>query len=533
MIFENKVYMGKSGDEKVLLLPSMANRHGLIAGATGTGKTVTLKVMAESFSKLGVPVFIADIKGDVAGMASAGTDNESMQKRIVNFGLDNFTYEKNPVLFWDIYGNLGLPVRTTISEMGPTLLARILNLNETQEGILYIIFRIADDNGWLLLDIKDLRAMLQYVSDNSSKYIIQYGNIQKQSIGSISRALLTLEDNGGNQFFGEPSLDINDWITKDANGNGMVNILDATKLVNNPKLYSTFLLWMLTDLYERLPEVGDLDKPKILFFFDEAHLLFKNISSTLLEKVELVVKLIRSKGVGVYFITQNPADIPDSVLAQLGNKIQHALRAYTPTEMKAVKVAANSFRPNPDFSTEKVISEMGIGEALVSFLDEKGKPNIVKRTAILPPQCSMGVLDDYERKEIIFRNPLGSKYADTIDRESAYEILIKKYSDEDASKEAAKEQKEQEKADKIAEKEKLAQEKQEEKERAAAEKEAEKLRKEKEKEEARIAKEKAKYKSPFEKMATSAARTATNTVTRSIATKISRGIMDMLLGKKK
>ncbi|MGF6905580.1 helicase HerA-like domain-containing protein [Fusobacterium sp. PH5-44] len=526
MIFENKVYMGKSGDEKILLLPSMANRHGLIAGATGTGKTVTLKVMAESFSKLGVPVFIADIKGDVAGMASAGIDNENMQKRIKNFELENFTYEKNSVSFWDIYGNLGLPVRTTISEMGPTLLARILNLNETQEGILYIIFRIADDNGWLLLDIKDLRAMLQYVSDNSSKYIIQYGNIQKQSIGAISRALLTLEDNGGSQFFGEPSLDINDWIAKDASGNGIVNILDATKLVNNPKLYSTFLLWMLTDLYERLPEVGDLDKPKILFFFDEAHLLFKNISSTLLEKVELVVKLIRSKGVGVYFITQNPADIPDSVLAQLGNKIQHALRAYTPTEMKAVKVAANSFRPNPNFSTEKIISEMGIGEALVSFLDEKGKPNIVKRTAILPPQCNMGVLDDYDRKEIIFRNPLGSKYVNMIDRESAYEILIKKYSDEDTRKEAIKEQKEREKAEKIAEKERLAEEKR-------AEKEAEKLRKEKEKEEARIAKEKAKYKSPFEKMATTAARTATNTVTRSIATKISRGIMDMLLGKKK
>jgi len=529
MIFENKIWMGKSGEEKVLLYPQMANRHGLIAGATGTGKTVTLKVMAESFSKMGVPVFISDVKGDVAGIAAPGTDNENMQKRIKNFGLENFTYEGSPVYFWDIYGKLGLPVRTTISEMGPMLLARILDLNETQEGILYIVFRIADDNGWLLLDIKDLRSMLQYVTDNSSKYTIKYGNINKQSVGAISRALLTLEDSGGNLFFGEPSLDIHDWISQDTNGRGIVNILDATKLVNNPRLYSTFLLWMLTDLYERLPEVGDLAKPKIMFFFDEAHLLFKGISTSLLEKVELVVKLIRSKGVGVFFITQNPADIPDSVLAQLGNKVQHALRAYTPSEMKAVKVAANSFRPNPEFSTEKIISEMGIGEALVSFLDEKGKPTIVKRTAILPPQCNMSVLDDYQRKDIIFKNPLGSKYTETIDRESAYEILIKQYADADAQKEAEKEKKEREKV----EKERLAAEKLAEKERKAAEKEAEKEKKEREKEETRIAREKAKNKSPFEKMANSAARTATTTITRSIANKISRGLLDMLLGGKK
>ena len=522
MIFENKIWVGKSGTENILLYPSMANRHGLIAGATGTGKTITLKVMAESFSNIGIPVFISDIKGDVAGMAIPGVDSESMQKRIKNFELNDFSYEKSPVCFWDIYGKLGLPVRTTISEMGPTLLSRILGLNETQEGILYIVFRIADDNGWLLLDIKDLHSMLQYITDNSSKYTIKYGNIGKQSVGAISRALLTLEDSGGNLFFGETSLDINDWITTDSDGKGIVNILDATKLVNNPRLYSTFLLWMLTDLYERLPEVGDMKKPKIVFFFDEAHLLFKGISSSLLEKVELVVKLIRSKGVGVFFITQNPADIPDSVLAQLGNKVQHALRAYTPSEMKAVKVAANSFRPNPEFSTEKIISEMGIGEALVSFLDEKGRPAIVKRTSIFPPQCNMGILDDYERREIIFKNPLGSKYIETIDRESAYEILTKQYEDERVQKEAEKEKKEMEKAEKEAEKERLA-----------SEKLAEKARKDQEKEAAKIAKEKAKNKSPFEKMASSAAKTATNTITRTIANKVSRGLLDMLLGGKK
>ncbi|MDR3259129.1 MAG: DUF853 domain-containing protein [Fusobacteriaceae bacterium] len=522
MLYENKIWVANSEEGKIFLLPSMGNRHGLIAGATGTGKTITLKVITEAFSDLGIPIFLADVKGDLAGMCLPGIDSESMQKRIKKFGIDNFVYEKKATCFWDLYGKKGHPVRTTISEMGPTLLSKILDLNDVQEGVLYIVFRIADENGWLLLDIKDLRAMLQYVSDNSSKYTIKYGNISKQTIGTIARAILTLEDSGGNLFFGEPSLNIYDWIRCDEKGRGIINILDSEKLVNSPRLYSTFLLWMLTELYEKLPEVGDVEKPKLAFFFDEAHLLFNNITKALLEKVEQIVKLVRSKGVGVYFITQNPADIPDGVLAQLGNKIQHALRAYTPAEQRAVRVASDSFRPNPAFSTEKVISEMGIGEALISFLDETGKPNIVQRAFVLPPQSQMGTIDDFDRKEVIFRSPMGSKYDTMIDRESAYEILTKKFESEEDQKNEEKIKKEEEK--RIKDEEKRI--KEEEKENIKREREAAK-------EAARIEKERRLNKSPFEKVLQSATKTAASTATRAITTKILRGVLGTLLGGKK
>ncbi|MDR1832122.1 MAG: DUF853 domain-containing protein [Fusobacteriaceae bacterium] len=532
MVYENKIWMAYDNGEKLCLLPSMGNRHGLIAGATGTGKTITLKVMAEAFSDLGVPVFLADVKGDLAGMCLPGEDNEGMQKRIAKYEIENFKFEKKPTCFWDLYAKNGHPIRTTVSEMGPTLLARILDLNDIQEAILYIIFRIADDNGWMLLDLKDLRAMLNYVNDNSSKFTVDYGTINKQSVGIISRALLTLEDNGGTKFFGEPALNINDWMRVDENGKGMINILDSQKLVNSPRLYAIFLLWMLTELFERLPEMGDVHKPKLVFFFDEAHLLFSNCPKALLDKIDQVVKLIRSKGVGVYFITQNPADIPDSVLAQLGNKIQHALRAYTPNEMKAVRVAADSFRPNPAFATDKVISEMGIGEALVSFLDEKGVPGVVRRAFILPPQSKMGTIDDFERKEVIFRSPMGSKYDEMIDRESAYEILTKRYSEAASAKEDEKQRKEEEKkrvedekAAKIAETERLKREKEETKERLRLEKEEEKERIRREKEAAKPG--------TFEKILTSAGRTATSTATRAVTTKILRGVLGTLLGGKK
>ncbi|MDR1835038.1 MAG: DUF853 domain-containing protein [Fusobacteriaceae bacterium] len=530
MLYDNKIWMAYDQGEKLCLLPSMGNRHGLIAGATGTGKTITLKVMAEAFSDLGVPVFLSDIKGDLAGMCLPGEDNESMQKRIARFEIKDFRFEKKPTCFWDLYAKNGHPIRTTVSEMGPTLLARILDLNDIQEAILYIIFRIADDNGWLLLDLKDLRAMLNYVNENSSKFIVDYGNISKQSVGIISRAILTLEDSGGNAFFGEPSLNINDWMRFDDNGKGYINILDSQKLVNSPRLYSIFLLWMLTDLFESLPEVGDVAKPKLIFFFDEAHLLFNNCPKALLDKINQVVKLIRSKGVGVYFITQNPADIPDSVLAQLGNKIQHALRAYTPNEMKAVRVAADSFRPNPAFQTDKVISEMGIGEALVSFLDEKGIPGIVKRAFILPPQSKMGTIDDMDRREVIFRSPMGSKYDVAVDRESAYEILTKRFTqdaqakeDEKQAKEDAKRQAELDKANKEAEKERLRKEKEDEKERL-------RIKKEEEKEAARLEKEKNKGLT-FEKVLQSAGRTAASTATRAVTTKVLRGVLGSIFKK--
>ena len=444
---EGKIWLA-TGTERVYLEPSMANRHGLIAGATGTGKTVTLKVIAESFSDLGVPTFIADIKGDLTGMCEPGTENKHIRRSIDTMGIEDFTYTPYPVRFWDVYGEDGLPVRTTISDMGPVLLARLLGLNETQSGVLRIVFRVADDLGLLLLDLKDLRSMVQYVGDHAAEYKTNYGNIAPQSVGAIQRALLTLEDEGGAIFFGEPALDIADWFDFERDGRGVMNILECRELFQHPLLYSTFLLWMLSELYEYLPEAGDLDKPKMAFFFDEAHLLFKDAPKALLEKIEQVVRLIRSKGVSVWFITQNPADIPESVLAQLGSRVQHALRAYTPNEMKALRYAARSFRENPAFNAETVLQELGTGEALVSVLDPKGVPTVVERAFILPPRSSMNAADAELIRISNDTNPLKRRYLDAVDRISAYEELERQREEEDqlaqeeAKRKAAEEERE-------------------------------------------------------------------------------------------
>lgn len=424
MYYDGKIWVGESDGEKISILPRMANRHGLIAGATGTGKTVTLKVLAESFSDAGVPVFLADIKGDLAGMCRPGTDSEDMRERIARFGLDEcgFRYQAYPTVFWDIFAQMGIPLRTTISEMGPLLLGKLLELNTTQTDILTIVFKIADDEDLLLIDTKDLKSMLQYVAENSAEYSSQYGNIAKNSINAILRGVVALESKGGEQFFGEPALNIADWFSTEM-GKGAINVLDCRSLVNDASMYSTFLLWMLSELFETLPEVGDLDKPRMVFFFDEAHLLFKGISRALQDKIEQVVKLIRSKGVGVYFITQNPRDIPDGVLSQLGNKIQHALRAYTPADEKAVRAAAQSFRVNPAFDTKTELMNLGTGEALVSVLDEDGIPGIVRKCRILPPQSMFGAISDEDKKLEAARSMLFLRYQNMIDRDSAYEFL--------------------------------------------------------------------------------------------------------------
>ena len=407
----------------VCLLPKMANRHGLVAGATGTGKTVTLQVMAERFSTIGVPVFMADVKGDLAGISQPGAENPRITERIKQLDLDDFAFSGFPVVFWDLFGAQGHPVRATISEMGPLLLARLLNLNETQEGVLALVFKIADDNGWLLLDLKDLRAMAQHVGENSRQFTTNYGNISAASIGAIQRALLALEQQGADRFFGEPVLNLDDLMQTADDGRGVINILAADKLMQSPKLYATFLLWLLAELFEKLPEVGDRDKPRLVFFFDEAHLLFNDAPPALLEKIEQVVRLIRSKGVGVYFVSQSPLDIPDNVLGQLGNRVQHALRAFTPRDQKAVKAAAETFRANPGLKVSEVIIELGVGEALVSMLDEKGSPTPVVRALICPPASRIGPVTPAERAKIIDASPLKGQYDSTVDRESAYEIL--------------------------------------------------------------------------------------------------------------
>ncbi len=425
MNFENKIWLGTGDDNTpVFLLPQMANRHGLIAGATGTGKTVSLKVMAEGFSELGVPVFLGDIKGDLSGMVKPGEQDDKITERLMKTGVTEFKHESFPTVFWDVYGEQGHPIRATVSEMGPLLLSRMLNLNETQAGVLSILFRVADDEGMLLVDIKDIKAMLAYVGENASKYTLNYGNVSKASIGAIQRAIAVLEDQGGDKFFGEPALNIGDWMQVDEDGRGYINILACDKLFLSPLMYSTFLLWMLSELYEALPEQGDMEKPRMVFFFDEAHLLFDDCSKQLMDKIEQVVRLIRSKGVGVYFITQNPADIPMNILGQLGNRVQHALRAYTPLDQKAVKVAAQTFRTNPSFSTEEAITELKTGEALVSFLDENGAPSVVTRTTILPPQSYMGAISENLRKTFIETSPFYGVYEQEIDRESAYEYLV-------------------------------------------------------------------------------------------------------------
>ena len=429
MYYGNKIWMGTGDDHQpVFLLPQMANRHGLIAGATGTGKTVTLKVMAEGFSDMGVPVFVGDIKGDLSGMVKPGEQNDKITERLMQTGVTDFRHESYPTMFWDVYGEQGHPVRSTVSEMGPMLLARMLNLNETQTGVLNILFRVADDEGMLLVDIKDIKAMLAYVGENANQYTLNYGNVSKASIGAIQRAIAVLEDQGGDKFFAEPSLNILDWMQLDEEGRGFINILACDKLFLNPLMYSTFMLWMLSELYEALPEAGDLEKPRMVFFFDEAHLMFDDCSKQLMDKIEQVIRLIRSKGVGVFFITQNPTDVPMSVLGQLGNRVQHALRAYTPLDQKAVKVAAQTFRANPNFSTEEAITQLKTGEALISFLDENGAPEVVTRATILPPQSYMGTVSESLRRTFIETSPFYGVYEQVVDRESAYEYLVSKMS---------------------------------------------------------------------------------------------------------
>ena len=423
MFVEDKILIG--GD--VYLLPKMANRHGLIAGATGTGKTITLKTLAESFSDMGVPVFLADMKGDISGLAKAGEMNDNIAKRIE--GIDSFKLKSYPVEFWDLFGEKGLPIRVSLSEMGPVLLSKILNLTEAQSGVLNIVFKVADDESLLIIDIKDLKSMINYVVENKDVYEPQYGAIAPKSANTILRNLLTLEDQGGNDFFGEPALELNDFIRLDDSGCGVINILDAQKLSMSPEIYSSFLLWMLSSLFEQLPEVGDADKPKFVFFFDEAHLLFDDMSSEFLKKIEQITRLIRSKGVGLYFISQSPADIPDEILGQLGNRIQHALRAYTPKDQKAVKVAAETFRANPDFDTADVISNLGIGQALVSVLDAEGVPTVVQQVNIIAPQSYIGPIDDGLRAELINLSEFKDKYQQAVDSESAYEILAQKIND--------------------------------------------------------------------------------------------------------
>lgn len=526
MLKDNAIWMGVGtgeGAKPVNLLLNQANRHGLIAGASGTGKTVTLKVMAEGFSKAGVPVFMADVKGDVTGMCQAGVDSEGIQKRRAKFGLgDDWQLEGCPCRFWDMMGDQGAPVRITVSDMGPTLLARLLELTEVQEGVLNIVFRIADDRKLLLIDLKDLRAMLNYVSEHAKEYETTYGKVSSQSVGAILRQLIAIEDQGGTTFFGEPAIDLNDWFACDANGQGYVNILNAAKLIKSPQIYAMFLLWMLSELFELLPEAGDLDKPKFVFFFDEAHLLFDDMPEELLDKIIQVVKLIRSKGVGVYFITQSPSDIPDEVLAQLSNRVQHGLRAYTPAEQKAVKAAAQSFRANPAFKSEDAIMELGTGEALVSFLNEDGQPEVVERAKILPPQCLMAAADATTLAAALnVQSALTSKYAEAIDRESAFEMIAAEAEEKAEADKLAEERAKLEAERAEFEKQKA---KEEEKARKAAEKEAERAEREAEKKREREEKAREKQQQQMMNQVTKVAgsllgqfgRAATKEITRNL-----------------
>ena len=467
MLQDGKILVGK-GEEPVWLIPGMANRHGLIAGATGTGKTVTLKVLAEGFSDLGVPVFLADIKGDVSGAALAGADSDKIQERLQTVGADPAAFQPTacPCRFWDVFGQGGIPVRATVTDVGPVLLSRLLDLTDVQQGVLNIAFRVADDNGWEIIDFKDLRAMLAWLGEHRADFVNTYGNVTSQSVGAIQRALLGLENDGAEQFFGEPDLEIADWLTQASDGRGTINILHCVQLAQKPLLYATFMLWMLSELYESMPEVGDLDKPKLVFFFDEAHMLFSGAPKALVDKVVQVVKLIRSKGVGIFFISQSPGDIPDEVLAQLNNRVQHALHAYTPAEQKAVRVAAQSFRPNPKFKTEEAISDLGTGVALVSMLDAGGVPSVVEKTTICPPQSGLVALDDAARAMLVVNDPLFAKYKEAVDERSAYEILDEQaqaaaeaQAEIAAEKQAMEEQKAMEKAAREEEKARRAEEK--------------------------------------------------------------------------
>ena len=492
-MYENgKIYMGIADTEekdRVYMLLNQSNRHGLIAGASGTGKTVTMKVMAESFSSAGVPVFMCDVKGDVSGMCEPGADNAGMQKRIDKFGIRNsFTFRSYPTVFYDIYGRNGHPVRVTVSDIGPSLLSRIIGLSEVQEAVLNVIFKIADEKGLKILDMKDLKAVISYVTEHRTEYSLKYGNMTPQSLAAITRALIPLENEGAEIFFGEPMLDIRDWIRTDSDGRGYINILHSAEIINTPKLYAIFLLWMMAELFETLPEVGDPEKPKLVFFFDEAHTLFKDQPKSLVAKIEQTVKLIRSKGVGIYFVTQSPSDIPDSVLAQLSNKVQHALRAYTPSEQKAIRAAAQSFRPNPAFKTEDIISELGTGEALTSFLDEKGIPTIVQKTSIICPESSMSEAMQSSKEYAMKNSPVYGKYETAVDNESAYEMMEKQNA---ADAERAALEREREELEK--EKERLRKEKEK-----AEEAEAKKKEKEKEKKEAEARKKSERRKAKIE-----------------------------------
>lgn len=464
---EKRAFVAISGEAEVCLFSKMANRHGLITGATGTGKTVTLQTLAETFSQMGVPVFAADVKGDLSGVAATGGNKESVTQRVESYKLGDkgFKFQAFPVQFWDVFGEQGTPIRATVADMGPLLLSRLLSLNDTQSAVLTIIFKIAKDESLKIVDLKDLQKLLEYVGNNANRFTTSYGNISTASIGAIQRGLIALEHDGADHFFGEPNLNIDDLI-QTVGEKGVINILASDKLMNSPRVYTTFLMWLMTKLFDVMPEVGDPDKPKLVFFFDEAHLLFSDAPKALLEKIEQVVRLIRSKGIGIYFISQTPADIPDSVLGQLGNRVQHALRAYTPKDQKAVRVAAQTFRANPAFDTEQAISELGTGEALVSFLDEKGRPNQVERAYILPPQGQIGPLDTAERKKMTETSLLYRHYAETLDRESAYEILTERLKGTLTEKEQAVQAKEQAKIQKEQERVQREQEKQEQKKSA-------------------------------------------------------------------
>src|SRR5687768_12755346 len=450
------ILVAKREAAEFFLLPRMANRHGVITGATGTGKTVTLQRIAEELSRRGVPVFMADIKGDLTGVSQPGSMTGKIGERLTSLGFTDVKFEGSPVTLWDVFGKQGHPLRATVSEMGPLLLARILQLNDTQEGVLTLCFKIADDNGWLLLDLKDLQSLLQFAGENADEFTVKYGNISKATIGAIQRGLLQLEQQGGGQFFGEPAVKLEDFI-QTLGGKGVLNLLAADDLINSPKVYSTFLLWLLSELFEMLPEAGDLDKPKLVFIFDEAHLLFNDAPTSLVEKIEQVVRLIRSKGVGVYFVTQNPADIPEKVLAQLGNRVQHALRAYTPQEQKGVKAAASSFRENPDLDTETVITELGVGEVLISTLDEKGVPTMVERAFVVPPAGQIGPVTAEQRQQLISNSLVAGAYETALDRESAFELLTRKTEEKmsaeaetKAAEEAAKQAEREAKAERAA-----------------------------------------------------------------------------------
>jgi len=505
------IYFAKAGnpdnpEEKICLLPSIANRHGFICGATGTGKTITLKVLAESFSSIGVPVFVSDVKGDVAGLSKPGVDSESMQKRIRRFGLEDFSYRGFPCTFYDIYGQKGIPLRTTVSEIGPILMARILDLNDTQTDLLTVVYKIADDHDLLLIDTKDLKAVLNYAYENSASLEMDYGHIAKASVSAIIRSIVSIEAEGADRFFGEPAIDIKDFFIKTADGYGMINVLDSESLINKPRLYSAFMLFLLSELFEVLPEVGDLEKPKMVFFFDEAHLLFNNASQTLLEKITQVIKLIRSKGVGIYFVTQSPSDLPDAVLSQLSNKIEHALRAYTPSEIKALKASADAFRANPAFSTVQLLQELGTGEAIVSLLDEKGVPGICQHAYILPPSSLMDAISDEERNEMIETSIFRAKYGTMVDNDSAYEFLMRQ-------KKEAGEALQQEYQKIEEEKQKLVEEKEQEKIRLKEEKEAQKAL---EKEEKEAAKEAEKKKKAVKQAAKSVTTSVSGTIGREL-----------------